>query len=126
MLFLFAGTCISVTSEPAFSEKSEILDLLKKAGLEGINTMVCSSSAMLAWRASKPDSPLHDMFMSMVPSGSTRSRTAGKIEVPAPDTKNLAVWNMAMTWNAIPDLRQAKSEGKARQIIRRFVKSVPI
>ena len=46
----------------------------------------------------------------MIPNGSTRSKAAGKIEVPAPNTKNLAVWNMAMTWNAIPDLRLAKSD----------------
>ena len=104
-----------------------VQDLLKKAGLVGINAMVCSNSAMLAWRASKPESPLHDLFLSMVPHGSsTRSRAAGKIEVPAPNTKNLALWNLATVWNAIPDLRLAKSEGKARQIVRKYVKSVPI
>ena len=88
--------------------------------------MVCSNAAMLAWRASKADSPLHDLFQSMIPSGSTRSKAAGKIEAPPPNTKNLAVWNMAVTWNAIPDLRMAKSEGKAKQIVRKFVKSLPI
>ena len=62
----------------------------------------------------------------MVPNGNTRNRTAGKIEVPAPDTKNLALWNMATTWNAIPDLRLAKSEGKAKQIVRKIVRSIPI
>ena len=62
----------------------------------------------------------------MIPNGSTRSGAAGKIEVPAPNTKNLAVWNMATTWNAIPDLRLAKSEGKAKQVVRKFVKSLPI
>ena len=36
---------------------------------------------------------------------------AGKIEVPAPNTKNLAV-----TWNA---LRVAKSEWKAKQIVKK-------
>ena len=53
------------------------------------------------------------LFTSMVPNESTRSKAAGKIEMPAPNTKNLAVWNMASAWNAIPDLRVAKSEGKA-------------
>ena len=62
----------------------------------------------------------------MLPSGSTRSKAAGKIEVPPPNTKNLAIWNMAMTWNAIPDLRVAKSEGKAKQVVRKFVRSLPI
>ena len=62
----------------------------------------------------------------MIPNGSTRSKVSGKIEVPAPNTKNLAVWNIAMTWNAIPDLRLAKSEGKDRQIIKKFVKCLPI
>ena len=81
---------------------------------------------MLAWRASKPSSPLHSLFKSMIPTGGTRSRTAGKIEIPAPNTKNLALWNMATTWNAISDLRAAKSEGKAKQIVRKFVKSLPI
>ena len=59
---------------------------MKKAGLDTINAMVCSNSAMLAWRASKPNSPLHGLFQSMTPNGA---------------------------WNAIPDLRVAKSEGKA-------------
>ena len=81
---------------------------------------------MLAWKASRPESPLHEVFLSMVPNGSTRSRTTGKIEVPPPNTKNLALWNMAMTWNAIPDLRLAKSEGKAKQVVRKFVKFLPI
>ena len=58
--------------------------------------------------------------------GCTRSKAAGKIEVPAPNTKNLAVWNMAVTWNALPDLRVAKSEWKARKIVKKFVKSLPV
>ena len=45
---------------------------------------------------------------------------------PGPNTKNLAVWNMATAWNAIPDLRAARSEGKAKQVVRKFVKSLPI
>ena len=88
--------------------------------------MVCYNSAMLAWRASNPKSPLHELFLSMIPKGSTRSKTAGKIEVPAPNTKNLALWNLATTWNAIPDLRLAKSKGKAKQAVKKFVKSLPI
>ena len=81
---------------------------------------------MLAWRASNPKSPLHSLFQSMIPNGCTRSKAAGKIEVPPPNTKNLAVWNLAVTWNAIPDLRIAKSEMKAKQIVKKFVKSLPI
>ena len=99
---------------------------MKKSGLETINAMVCSASAMLAWRASKPSSPLHSLFRNMSPRSNTRSKTAGKLEVPCPNTKNLALWNMAMTWNAIPDLRVAKSVGKAKQAIRKFVKSLPV
>ena len=72
--------------------------------------MVCSGSA----------------FLGMVPNRSTRSKAAGKIEVPPPNTKNPALWNMATAWNAIPDLMVAKSEGKAKQIVRKFVKSLPI
>ena len=108
------------------SDHVRVQDLLKKAGLESVNSMVCSNSAMLAWRASKHDSPLHDLFQDLLPNGCTRSRAAGKLEVPAPDTRNLALWNMATTWNAIPDLRMAKSEGKAKQIVRKFVKTIPI
>ena len=62
----------------------------------------------------------------MIPQGPTRSKAAGKIEVPAPNTKNLALWNMATTWNAIPDLRVAKSEWKAKQIVRKFVTPLPV
>ena len=107
------------------SDHVRVQDLLRKAGLKAVNAMVCSNSAMLAWRASKPESPLHDIFSSMVPHGSTRNKTAGKIEVPVPNTKNLALWNMATTWNAIPDLRLAKSEGRAKKIVEKFVKSLP-
>ena len=108
------------------SDHIRVEDLLKKAELEAVNAMVCSNSAMLAWRAIKSESPLHDLFQSMLPNGSTRSKAAGKIEIPAPNTRNLALWNMAVTWNAIPDLRVAKSEGKAKQVVRKFVKSLPI
>ena len=101
-------------------------DLLKKGGLQSVNAMVCYNSAMLAWRSSKPECPVHEIFQSMVPHGSTRSKAAGKIEVPAPNIKNLAIWNMVVTWNAIPDLRMAKSEGRAKQVVRKFVKSLPI
>ena len=33
------------------------------AGLDGVNAMVCSSSAMLAWRASKPEMMMMMMMM---------------------------------------------------------------
>ena len=105
---------------------ARVKDLLKSSGLQAVNAMVCSNSAMLAWNASKPGSPLHDVFLSMVHNGSTRSKATGKIEVPAPNTKNLALWNMATIWNAISDLRIAKSKGKAKQIVKKFVKSLPI
>ena len=108
------------------SDHVRVEELLKKASLQAVNVIVCSNSAMLAWRASKPTSPLHDLFLDMVPNGRTRSKAAGKLEVPPPNTKNLALWNMAMTWNAIPDLRVAKSEGKAKQVVKKFVKSIPI
>ena len=100
--------------------------MLKKAGLEGVNAIVCFSSAMLAWRASKPGSPLYGLFQDMLPNGCTRSKAAGMIEVPAPNTKNLALWNMAVTWNAIPDLRMAKSEGVAKKFVKKFVRSLLI
>ena len=88
--------------------------------------MVCSALAMLSWRVSKASSPLHGLFKDTLPLGNNRSKAAGKLEVPAPNTKNLALWNMAVTWNAIPDLRAAKSVGKAKQAVRKFVKSLPI
>ena len=70
---------------------------MKKSELESINSMVCSALAMLAWKASKPSSPLHGLFKDMMPLGNTRSKAAGKLEVPAPNTKNLSLWNMAVT-----------------------------
>ena len=115
-----------VVAKKRRSDHVRVQDLLKKAGLVGINAMVCSNSAMLAWRASKSDSPLNDLFQSMLPNGCTRNRAADKLEVPAPNIKNLAIWNMAVTWNAISDLRVAKTERKAKQIVRKFVKSLPI
>ena len=116
----------SILCKKKRSDHVHVEDLLKKGGLESINAMVCSSSAMLAWRASKPESRLHDLFLDMVPNGSTRSKAAGKIEVPALNIKNLALWNLATTWNAIPDLRLAKYEGKAKKIVGKFVKPLPI
>ena len=88
------------------------------------STLWCAQ-ARRCWHGG-PDSPLHGLFQSMIPNGCTQSKAAGKIEVPPPNTKNQAFWNMAVTWNAIPDLRVAKSEGKAKQIVRKFVKSLPI
>ena len=48
-----------------------------------------------------------------VKNGCTRNKAAGQIEVPPPNTKKMALWNMAVTWNAIPDQNKlvAKSEG---------------
>ena len=108
------------------SDHVRVEDLLKKASLQAVNAIVCSNSAMLAWRASKPERPLHDLFLDMVPNGSTRNKAAGKIEVPAPNTKNLAMWNIAVTWNAIPGLSFAKSKGRAKKIVKKFVNSLPI
>ena len=94
--------------------------------IQAVNSMVCSNAAMLAWRASKPDRLLYGLFQSMLPNNScSRSSAAGKLEVPEPNTRNLALWNMATTWNAIPDLRIAKSEWKANQIVKKFAKSFP-
>ena len=64
------------------SDHVRVEELLKKARLQAMNVIVCSNSAMLAWRASKPTSPLHDLFLDMVPNGRTRSKAAGKLEVP--------------------------------------------
>ena len=97
------------------SDHVRVEDLLKKAGLESVNSMVCSNSAMLAWKASKPESPLHDLFLDMLPHGCTRSRAAGKIEVPAPNTKNIALWNMAVTWNAMQSLTSGWQSPSGRQ-----------
>ena len=99
---------------------------MKRAGLEAVNAMVFSNSAMLAWKASKATSPINGIFKSMIPNGSTRSKAAGKLEIPSSNIKNLAVWNMATAWNTIPDLRVAKSEGRAKKIVRKFVRSLPI
>ena len=101
-------------------------DLLKKSGLESVNAMVCSSSAMLAWRAYDPDNPLHGLLAALQPRGNTRSKEAGLLQVPPPDTKNFALWNMATVWNAVPELRTAKSEGAAKRVIKKFVRSIPI
>ena len=104
----------------------KVPDLLKKSGLQSVNAMVCSSSAMLAWRAAEPGHPLHDLLATLKPRGNTRSNEAGLLQVPRPDTKNLALWNMATAWNAIPELRTAKSEGAAKRAVKKFVRSVPI
>ena len=69
------------------SDHVKVGDLLKKAGLESVNAMVCYNSAMLAWRASKPQSPLYSTFQEMLSRGSTRSKAAGELQVPAPNTK---------------------------------------
>ena len=93
---------------------------MRKSGLESANSIVCSSSAMLAWRASQKGHPLHDLFCSMKPRGNTRSKEAGVLEVPPPDTKNLALWNLATMWNAMPELRAAKTEGTAKKAVRKL------
>ena len=54
-----------------------IEDLLKKSGLQSVNAMVFSSSAMLAWRAADSGHPLHGLFAALKPRGSTRSNKAG-------------------------------------------------
>ena len=101
-------------------------DLLKKSRLQSVNAMVFSSSAMLAWRAFDPDHPLHGLLAALQPKGNTRSKEAGLLQVPPPDTKNLALWNIATVWNAVPDLRAAKSEGAAKRVLKKFVSSIPI
>ena len=104
----------------------KVPDLLKTSGLQSVNAMICSSSAMLPWRAAEPGHPLHDLLASLKPRGNTRSNEAGLLQIPSPDTKNLALWNMATVWNAIPDLRAARSEGVAKRIVKKFVRSLPV
>ena len=108
------------------SDHVRVEDLMKKSGLQSANAMVCSSSAMLAWRAADSNHPLHELFADLQPRGSTRSKEAGLLHVPPPSTKNLALWNMATVWNAIPELRAAKSEGMAKKVVKKFVRSLPV
>ena len=108
------------------SDHVKVEDLMKKSGLQSANAMVCSSSAMLAWRAADSNHPLHELFADLQPRGSTRSKEAGLLHVPPPSTKNLALWNMATVWNAIPELRAAKSEGMAKKVVKNFVRSLPV
>ena len=46
-----------VVTKKKRSDHVRVEDLLKKAGLEAVNSMVCSGSAMM--QKSKPNSPLH-------------------------------------------------------------------
>ena len=55
-------------------------------------------SAMLAWRASKPESPLHDLFLDMIPNGST-STAVGR---PGEVRKKCTIKTEASVQNCIP------------------------
>ena len=43
------------------SDHVRVEDLMKKAGLEAVNSMVCYNSAMLVWKASRAESPLFNI-----------------------------------------------------------------
>ena len=60
-------------------DKVRVEDLMTKSELESINSMVCSASAMLAWRASKASSPLHGLSFQSEISVATSFKTVPSV-----------------------------------------------
>ena len=105
-------------------DKVPIETLLKKARIPALNHLVARASGMLAWNMSRPDHPLHHIFLEANLSSSTRASTAKKLCIP--DSQAWGIVNGFRVWNQCSELRSATTRNQAKNILLKFSQSLPV
>jgi hypothetical protein len=101
----------------------KIPDLLASARIPSVNAMVTAATAIKSWKSfysSDGDNGSRNPIGSHVFDGTegnrnTRAATHGLVQIPLRGYKTMVV-NVANMWNRFPELRAAKTLGKARDV----------
>ena len=107
------------------SDHIRISQLLAQAQLPSLNEIVVHSSGMLAWKMSFPHHPLHSIYQESRLKSATRSAAHGLVKVTSA-VESISIRNSQRVWNACQDLRSASSATMAQNVLRKFVKHLPL
>ena len=108
------------------SDKIRSEDVLQRANLKCLNEAVASVMALTVWKSKISMNPLGQyLFKEKSCLKSTRFQNSKEIRPPVPGHDTLACNIMAKVWNSVPELHNASSQGTAREISRKWTKTLP-
>ena len=107
------------------ADRIPVSDLLARAKLPSLNSIVVEAAGMLAWSMARKGHPLHDIYLASRLDSVTRAATSGEVKV-TDAIESIGVRNAQMVWNACPSLRMATTKPTARSRLREFVKEIPV
>ena len=83
-------------------------------------------TAVTVWKSKQSMNPLGQcLFKERHALKATRSLNSGEIRPPVPGYPKLATNIMARIWNSIPDLHTDKTLGAARNISKKWARTIP-
>ena len=100
-----------------------VRQLLDKARVQSLNSMVIQDAGMLVWHAMN-GGPLHMDYHALRPDTRTRAATDALLRIPP--TSDRARHNGALIWNSCPELRAAKTISAAKKTLKAFASKAPI
>ena len=103
--------------------------ILQKAGLQGLNEMVASTSAQMIWKSKLWMDPIGSLLFPTKSTNqnrvmSTRSENDGKAKLPVPGCGTLAANLLARAWNDNLELRHATTLGAAKAAAKKWARSL--
>ena len=102
-----------------------VRDLLARANLPSLNSIVVEAAGMLAWSMTNEDHPLHNLYLASQIHSVTRAAAAGAVRVTDAQ-ESIGVRNAQLVWNACPALRAATSKRTAKTVLGKFIKEIPV
>ena len=101
-------------------------DVLRKANLRCLNEAVASITALTVWKSHKTMDPLGQLlFQQWKSERCLRSQFSKEIQIPVRGYPTLASNIMARVWNSVPELEHASSVSVARELSRKWAKTIP-
>ena len=114
-----------VARKTALSDKVSSKSVLEKAGLQTLNEMFASQTALMVWKSKKTKDPLGRTFF---PSRSIRRQTRSINSVnatqPVPGNNTLAANLMARAWNSSIELQTVTTIGAARTVAQKWARNL--
>lgn len=100
-------------------DRVRIRNLLCKADLQSLNSIVIEASGLLAWHMTEPSNPLHQVYLDSRLETATRSASMGLVRV-TDHLESIGVRNAQRVWNACAALRTATTPTGAKSALRKF------
>ena len=117
----------SVARKTALSDKVSSKSVLEKAGLQTLNEMFASQTALMVWKSKKTKDPLGRTFF---PSRSIRRQTRSINSVnatqPVPGNNTLAANLMSRAWNSSTELHTVTTVGTVKLIAWKWATNLSI